>query len=125
MAARGEPFAAQHDDARVYAGEGAWQLDEVDVAEAAALHGGLVAPCDAEKVERVDVPKAHVAQGLFDLFGHEGGIAHLREGGDEYVALLGALYGALELLLIDGEIDHAFAPVICIFSRLAALLFRL
>ena len=106
VAAGGEPFAGEQDDARLDAGEFVRDLDEVDVAEDAAAFLGLVAPGDAEQVEGVEVPKPHIAEPGLDLIRDQVGIAHLRERRDDDALCTRALHAALQAVTVDGQIDH-------------------
>ena len=111
MAACGEPLAAEHDDAGLYAGKDARQFNEVHRAVSAAVHGGFVVPGDAEQVQGIHIPKADVPELLFDRLRDQGRIPHLRKGGDHNSVFACALHGALQLLRMYCQIDHAEHPM--------------
>ena len=110
VAARGEPLADHADDAGLDAGEGAGELDEVHGAVLAALHDGLVVPGDAEQVQGVHVPKAHVLQSFLHLLRHQLGVLHLLEGGQDDVVLAGDFDVSFQSFRMDGQIDHGKYP---------------
>ena len=111
VAAGGEPLAGQQDDAGLHAGERLRNLDEVDIAERAALLLGLVAPGDAEQVERIEVPKTDALQAFLDLIGDQGRVAHLRKRRDDDAFFARSVDAALQIVAVDGQIDHFFAPI--------------
>ena len=110
VAARGEPLADEAEDAGLDAGQGAGQLDVVHAAELAAVHDGLVVPGDAEQVQGVHVPEAHVLQSFLHLIGDQLGVLHLLEGGQDDVVLAGDFDVSFQSFRMDGKIDHIRIP---------------
>jgi hypothetical protein len=98
---RGEPLADEADDAGLGAGDGAGDLDVVDVAERAALFLGLVVPVDAEQVAAVHVPQAYVLELILVFLGNLGRVAHLLVGRKDNALLLAALDVLLAGLLVN------------------------
>ena len=110
MATSGEPLAAQHDDPGLYPGEHAGQLNEIDPAILAALHGGLIMPGDPEQVQGIHIPESYILQGFFDLFRHLLRIPHLGKGRQNDVVFPGNLYIVGQFFFVDAQIDHALLP---------------
>ena len=106
VAPRGEPLADEADDPGLDAGKAGGQFDIVDATEAAAFHGGLVMPADAEQVQGIHIPKTHVFQGLFYLLGDLGGVFHLLIGGQDDMVLSGYFDIPGQCVCMDGKIDH-------------------
>ena len=108
MAARGEPFAGEDDDARLNARKNGGNLDEVHAAKLAALFLGLVAPADAEQVQGVDVPEADVGQLFFDAVRNQVRVAHLGNLRDDDALLARSVDAVLKAFFVFRQVDHVF-----------------
>ena len=117
VAAGGEPLAHHGHDPAGHAGEDRGQLNVVGhrLEEAAGLPG-LVLPGDAEQVQGVHIPQAHVLQLLPDLLRNGLRVLHLRDGGDEDPVFPGLFDVVRQALFVDGEIDHSHLPSCCFES---------
>ena len=109
-----EPLAHQHHDAGLDAGQRGGQFEVVDAAKPAAAISSircpafglrLVFPSDAEQVARVHIPQADFLERFLDFGRDLGRVFHLGEGGDDDIALAGALDGACAAVLVDGEVN--------------------
>ena len=58
--AAGEPFSDQGNYAGFGAGEAGWKLEIVDIPKEPAEWLGFVVPCDAEEVQRVEIPQPNI-----------------------------------------------------------------
>ena len=117
VAAGGEPLAHHGDDAAGHSGQLGRQLDVVGhrLEQSAGLLG-LVLPGDAEQVQGIHVPQAHVLQLHLDFLGDSLRVLHLGNGGDDDAVFLGLFNIVFQALLVNGQIDHVVFPSCCLVS---------
>ncbi len=117
----GEPLADELNDPGRDTRQLGRKLDEVHIAEPAAVRDRLVVPGDPEQVEGVEVPEPDLAQRRLHIGGDEPRVPHLGEGGDGDVALPGPGHGSREGLVVDGEVDHGSSSGSRAFARASSV----
>ena len=118
VAPGGEPLARHGEDAAGHAGEGGGDFHEVGhgLKEAAGLPG-LVFPGDAEEIEGVHVPEAHMFQACLDFLRNGLRVFHLGEGGDDDAVFPGLLDVVPEALLVDCQVNLAHGGCPPVWNR--------
>ena len=106
VAACGEILAHHQQDLCLHAGQLGRQDDIVRLSEESARFLRFVLPGDAEEVQRIHFPQAHMLQLLADFLRDGLRILHLRNGRNDDILFLCPLDVIGSSLFVDRQVNH-------------------